>query len=157
MRPVGENTAAARQGGFSLVELIMGMIAAACLALTAGAMLWYGYLGWRRTGEQVAAQRDMRAAMDVLTRSLRMGSSATFTTGGVLTVQFSDRPTATVSASGSNLVYRPDITTANQATLVNGTLQRFDVALAGSVATVTLVLRLDPGGLSNRVTITRRN
>ena len=160
MRPSGPPTTSPfpMKGGFSLVELLAAMAAAAILALTAGAMLWYGYLGWTRARGSVELQRDMRAATDIFTRAARAGTNLVASTGTVFTVEFSDRPTASLFASGSSLVYDPDTASSgDQITVANGTLQSFDVSLAGNLTTLVLVLNSAGETLSNRVVISRRN
>lgn len=147
-----------RQRGFTIVELLVAVVASAVLALTAGAMLWYGTLGWRRTREAVDLQRDMAVTLDVMSRSVRAGTNLAFATGAVFTVRFTDRPTARVFASGSDLVYRPDVAApGNQMTLAKGTLRHFAVAVASNGATVVVVLAGGGEVLSNRVTVARRN
>jgi len=144
--------------GFTLVELLVTLLASAILALTAGAMLWYGTLGWRRTRDAVNLQRDMAATLDVMTRSVRAGTNLAFATGAVFTARFADRPTARVYASGSDLVYRPNVSDAgNEMTLVQGTLRQFAVAVASNGATVMVVLAGGGEELSNRVSLVRRN
>ena len=146
-----------RKTGFTLLELLAVMLAAAVLALTAGSMLWYGYRGWQRVGDSIGLQRDMRAAMNVMARSVRAGTNMTFSTGLVFTVQYSGLPPASVYAAGNSLYYVPDTGAAGSMCLVNGTLQQFGVALATNTATLTLVLQGNQETLSNRVVLTRRN
>jgi Tfp pilus assembly protein PilW len=147
-----------RRAGFSLVELIAGILAAAVLALTAGSMLWYGYLGWRRTGEAVALQRDSRVAMDVLTRALRTGTNMTFTTGMVFTVWCPDKPRASVYASGRNLFYVPNMASGgNSMQLIGGTLDRFSISFNSGSSSVLLMLSTPTSSISNRVVVSRRN
>ncbi len=147
-----------QRAGFSLIELVAGMLAAAVLALTAGSMLWYGYRGWRRTVDAVELQRDSRVAMDVLTRSMRAGTNMTFTTGLVFTVWRPNRPTARVYASGRDLFYVPNTASAgNNMRLVGGTLDRFNVGVGVSNSSVVLVLSTSASMISNRVVVSRRN
>jgi len=144
--------------GFTLAELLVAMLASAILALTAGAMLWYGTLGWRRTREAVDLQRDMAATLDVMTRSVRAGTNLVFATGAVFTVRFADRPTARVYANGNDLVYRPNVSDAgNEMTLADGTLRRFAVTVVSNGATVVVVLAGGSEVLSNGVSLVRRN
>ena len=147
-----------RKAGFSLLELVAGILAAAILALTAGSMLWYGYRGWKQVGDSIGLQRDMRNSMEVMSRAVRSGTNMTFSTGLVFTVQYSTLPTALVYANATNLFYQPDATVAgSQMTLVDGSLQQFAVSFATNTATVTLVLRGNQEVLSNQVVLTRRN
>ena len=148
----------AGRDGFTLVELTAGMVTASVLALTAGSMLWYGYLGWHRLGDAVNMQRDMRAALETLSHAVRTGTNMTVTGGTVFTVQSATRPPVSVYSSGGSLYYDPNTGAAgDQITLVNGTLQTFDVAVASNTATALLVLKSNSETLSNRVVMTRRN
>ncbi len=149
---------AARRAGFTLLELLAGIVAAAVLALTAGSMLWYGYRGWQRVGDSIGMQRDMRAAMDVMCRAIRAGTNMTFSPGLVFTVQYSGLPASSVYAASNSLYYVPDAASAgSQMRLVNGTLRQFGVDISADTATLTLVLQANQETLSNRVTLTRRN
>jgi Tfp pilus assembly protein PilW len=147
-----------RRAGLSLIELLVGLLAAAVLALTAGSMLWYGYLGWHRTGEAVGLQRDSRTAMDVLTRALRSGTNMTFSTGMVFTVWYADKPAASVYAAGRDLFYQPNIAAGgNTMKLIAGTLDRFNVGLGSGTSSVLLVVSTSTSSISNRVVVSRRN
>ena len=143
--------------GFTMVELIAVILSSAVLALTAGSMLWYGYVGWKRAGDAVEMQRDSRAAMDVLTRALRAGTNATFTTGLVFTVNCYGKPTASVYASGRSLYYIPDTSAGAQTRLVNGTVARFGMTMSTGVSTVILVLSNGYTSVSNQMSVWRRN
>ena len=137
---------------------MVAVVAASILALTAGTMLWYGYLGWKRENEAVELQRDMGAAMDVLTRAIRSGTNMTFAAGPVFTVQFDSKPTASIFTSGNNLVYDPDTSVSgDQTALVNGRLRRFDISMNTNMVTVVLLLQTAQETLSNSVSISRRN
>lgn len=57
--------------GFTIVELMMAMLAMAILSLAVGSMLVYGWMGWRRNTESVGMQRDAVLAMNVVAREIR--------------------------------------------------------------------------------------
>jgi prepilin-type N-terminal cleavage/methylation domain-containing protein len=148
----------AARAGFTLVELMAASVASAVLLLTVGCLLWFGYLGWKRTSEAVNLQRDMRASMDVLTRMVRSGTNMTFSTSLVFVVQYSNRPPSSVTGVGSNLFYDPNTTASGDgAQLVYGTLRQFHVAIATNLAYVTLRLSNSVDTISNRVAVFRRN
>ena len=153
-----ESGAARSMAGFSLLEMLAGIIAAAVLALTAGSMIWYGYRGWQGLGDSVGLQRDTRAALDVMARAVRTCTNMTFSTGLVFKVDYSGLPTAQIYAASNSLYYQPDATVAGtQMKLVNGTLKQFAVSFVTNTATVTLVLQANRETVSNRVVLTRRN
>ena len=60
-----------RCAGFTLVELMMAMLAMSVLLLATGAMLVYSWLGWRRNMESVSMQRDAVIAMETIGREIR--------------------------------------------------------------------------------------
>lgn len=63
-----------KSDGFTIVELMVSMIAFSVLALAVGSMLYYGWLGWRRSAESVALQRDAMIAMRVVEHRIRNAS-----------------------------------------------------------------------------------
>jgi len=145
------------KSGFTLVEVMAALVGAAILALTAGVMLRYGMLSWTRGKQFVYLQEDMSLAMDIMSRSIRTGTNMSFS-AGVFTVQFADKPTASVYASGNSLLYDPNTSAGGDVmTVVNGTLQFFSVTLVTNSATVALVLQGNGDLLSNQVAVARRN
>ena len=80
--------------GFTLVELIAGMLGMAIIALAVGLMLVYGWMGWRRTAESIQMQRNSMVALRILERRIRNASMADIAGFGTGTTQltFSDEP-----------------------------------------------------------------
>lgn len=147
-----------RRRGFSLVELLVALTAASILALTMGAMMWSATLSWKRTGQSVELQRDMRASMDVITRMARSATNMQFSTGLVYTAQFSDRSPMSVYVATNRLYFDPNTTVANnEVRLSSGQVNRFAVQFTGRTAIVTLSLRNSDDVVSNLVVLTRRN
>jgi|GEM_PF-5054346 prepilin-type N-terminal cleavage/methylation domain-containing protein len=147
-----------RRRGFSLVEMLVALSAASILALTMGAMMWSATLSWKRTGQSVELQRDMRASMDVITRMARSATNMLFTTGLVYTAQFSDRSPMSVYVATNRLYLDPNTTVANnEVRLTAGLVNRFAVQFTGRTAIVTLSLRNNDDVVSNLVVLTRRN
>lgn len=66
--------------GYSLIELMAGMLAAAVLALTVGTMLYHAYDAWDDNHDAVNLHRDGRNAMDLMARAIRDASAARVTT-----------------------------------------------------------------------------
>jgi prepilin-type N-terminal cleavage/methylation domain-containing protein len=60
--------------GFTVIELMVSMIAFSVLAIAVGSMLYYGWLGWRRSTDSVAFQRDAMIAMRVVEHRIRSAS-----------------------------------------------------------------------------------
>ena len=147
-----------RRCGFSLVELLVALTAASILALTMGAMMWAATLSWKRTGQSLELQRDMRASMDVITRMVRSATNMLFSTGLVYTAQFSDRSPQSVYVATNRLYYDPNTSVANnEVRLTAGQVSQFAMQFTGRTAIVTLRLQNNDDAISNRVQLTRRN
>jgi type II secretory pathway pseudopilin PulG len=91
--------------GFTLVELMAGMLGMAIIALAVGAMLVYGWMGWRRTAESIQMQRNSMVALRILERRIRNASLNEIAGFGVGTTQltFADEPdfSSTTFSEGS--------------------------------------------------------
>lgn len=143
--------------GFTLVEMLVAMMAAAVLVLVMGSMLWYGFLGLKRTQNAVALQRDMRASMTALAQMTHSATGMSFA-AGVYLAQYSNRPPASVYSASSNLFFDPNTTAAGDAMqLAYGTLRTFNVTVVTNLATVVLALGDTRETVSNRVVLFRRN
>lgn len=65
--------------GFTLVELLVAMLAFSIMILAVGLMLVYGWLGWRQTTHSVNMQRDAVLAMEQIAREIRTSNIADIT------------------------------------------------------------------------------
>ena len=120
--------------------------------------MWSATLSWKRTGQSVELQRDMRASMDVITRMARSATNMLFSTGLVYTAQFSDRSPMSVYVATNRLYFDPNTSVANnEVRLTAGQVNRFAVQFTGRTAIVTLSLRNSDDVVSNLVVLTRRN
>ena len=63
-----------KHNGFTVIELMVSMVAFSVLAIAVGSMLYYGWLGWRRNTDSVAFQRDAMVAMRVVEHRIRNAS-----------------------------------------------------------------------------------
>lgn len=112
--------------GFSLAEVMVALVSGSILALTAGSMLFYTYLGWRRSGQAVEIQRDASVAVALLSHSLRRTAAVNVTVAGSrITIV---RPTVTeeFSVSGQDLIHDPDTSTAgDEQTIIFGRVVSF--------------------------------
>ena len=137
--------------GFTIVELLIGIIAAAILALTAGTMLINGYKGWVRSLALADMERDAAVAIHTLDLAVRGATNAVPGTTLILTMA-SNGVTRVFSATGASpnkksLAY-------NGMTLVNGRLVSFASTVTGSVVGVTMVLAgIDQNGQDTGVTM----
>jgi type II secretory pathway component PulJ len=60
---------------FTVIELVLAMVAASMLAAIVSTMLFYGYTTWNRNSSFLELQRDVTLAMQTLSRSLRQASA----------------------------------------------------------------------------------
>ena len=98
--------------GFSLIDIIMGMLAAAVLVLTMGTMLFYGYKSYVHNSQMLELHRDGTAAVQMLTPKIRGASPSRVTVaGGQITILprniFVD-PTVSFFTNDHHLVFDPD-------------------------------------------------
>lgn len=127
-----------RQSGFTLVELMVGLIAASILAVTAGLMLAQAYQGWIRAMAVADMERDAAVALHTLDVAVRGASNAVpNASGSTLTVDIPPYPSRVFSSSGTSprgsLSY-------NGMTLVNGRLVTFTNSVANGGITITMTL-----------------
>lgn len=95
-----------RQYGFTLVELLLGIVAAAILALTAGAILVNGYRGWQRAQRMAEVRRDTTVALRALDWTLRPAGYVSITNAaGAVELRYRrpDLSWGVVRQSGSTL------------------------------------------------------
>jgi prepilin-type N-terminal cleavage/methylation domain-containing protein len=131
-----------RLRGFTLVEVLVAIVAASILVLTGGAMLYFSYLGWQRDTNAVDMQQDGSAAMLAITRYVRAAQPGGLTAGGgVLTITTSNA-TVRISKSGSQLIFDPNTGVGgNELALVPSRVVSFTpVAMTNRVG-VTLILQ----------------
>ena len=65
-----------RQSGFTLLEVMVGILCAGILALTMGSLLYFNYKGWKGLQAVADMQRDGSLAMNTMTRVIRGSASA---------------------------------------------------------------------------------
>jgi len=134
--------------GYSLVELLAGMLAASILALTLGTMLFHAYDAWDDNHDAVNLHRDGRNAMDLITRAIRDASMARVTTAenNNLVIQ-NEAGTSSVRfwRTGRSLLYDPDTGAGgDEIVLVEARdAARFNVTM--TAADVTIRLDLERG------------
>jgi hypothetical protein len=125
-----------RPGGVTLVELLIAMLSASILALTAGIILVFCFKTLRANGDVVGLQRDVDITTRTLYRAIRTARSSELNrahlpvngTSSRLTIGTRSffRATAahTFDAGGSFLVYDPNTAAGgDEQVLVAGTLQ----------------------------------
>ncbi len=122
------------QAGFSLVEFLVAFLAAAILAVTAGALLHMTFAVWTRGHSAVNVQRDLTAVTQLLNGMLRGASRAdvTFNSSQIQVVDGAVTKRLTYNSGAGSLVYDPDTGSAgDEVSIVSGNLQTFTPSAVG--------------------------
>jgi len=131
--------------GFTIVELIVALVAASILAITAGITLVYGYSGWRRNNAAVELQRDATLAMYRLSRAVRGASAADVTTpsAGQSAAQLTIQQTEFRVDDVNHLLYDPNTgIDGDEVVIVDGRLKTFAVTNLSTGAGISIILEL---------------
>ena len=142
--------------GFTLVELLIGVVAAAVLALTAGLMLVNTYQGWARGQGVVELERDAALAIQTLavaTRGACYTNTTPVTGTDTLVVTVPGNTVRTFSVQGRSLIYSHNggsmIVVSNRLAATKGFVSSYDSA--ARTITVTLALYDQVTGLGMTV------
>ena len=81
-----------RTAGFTIIELMVGMLGMAMISLAVGSMLVYGWMGWRRNMESIAMQRNAMVAMHMLEQRIRNATMDEIGGFGTQTLVFDNDP-----------------------------------------------------------------
>lgn len=87
--------------GFTIVELMVGMLAFSVMALVVATMLIYGWRGWVRSRELVSMQREASLSMLMIVKEIRNSTYAGITDGSG--ISFSDTGSS-FSESGNSII-----------------------------------------------------
>lgn len=125
--------------GFTMVELLVALVAASILAITTGITLVYGHSGWHRNNAAMELQRDATLAMYRLSRAVRGASAADVTTSASqLTIQ-----TTQFRVNGYHLLYDPNTgIDGDEVVIVDGRLKTFTVTSLAAGTGVSIILEL---------------
>lgn len=141
--------------GFTMVELLVALVAASILAITAGITLVYCYSGWCRNNAAVELQRDATLAMYRLSSAVR-GASAT-DVNTPLAGQSAERLTIQQTefrVNEKHLLYDPNTgIDGDEVVIVDGRLKTFTVTNLSTGTGVSIVLELQNEN-SDEITIT---
>jgi prepilin-type N-terminal cleavage/methylation domain-containing protein len=99
-----------QKSGFTLIEVMVGMLAAAVLALTFSAMLIASYRSWENNRDSVKMQNDATLALALIGREIRKSNIEDITINGV---KFSEDP----EARGDLLAFAASTTRSNAVTI----------------------------------------
>ncbi|MBN2161382.1 MAG: type II secretion system protein [Pontiellaceae bacterium] len=98
------------RSAFTLIELMVAVLAGAVFALLVGSMLIFSYQGWSDNNRKVEQHRDASLAMDTigrLIRQARMGEDQVHRSEDGRTLYFESTGTTNVSWLGAQLIYNP--------------------------------------------------
>ena len=126
-----------KNSGFTVVELMAGMLSAAVLALVFSAVLIYGYKGLIRLQAESAMQADADVAMRTMDRIGRGASNATWS-ASTLTLVMTNGATQVFSKSGSNLLWGASTLIANR--VVTFSCVRTNTSVDKAIVSVSLGL-----------------
>jgi len=132
--------------GFTIVELLIGITAAAILALAAGVLLMNTYQGWASASSAVELERDAAVAIHTLELAVRGASNTVTGEVGVdrLKVRNPDGVIRAFSVQTSNgrrsLLYNPADPGGASMILVDKRLGTFVSASTGNMVCVSLAL-----------------
>jgi type II secretory pathway pseudopilin PulG len=140
------------KNGFTVIELIVGMIAASMLAVIMSVVLFYGYTAWNRNSSFLELQRDATLAMQTLSKSLRQATA----TGVDLTqpgqIVVSNLNTTTLTSfyqQGGNLICNPAVNNGGVPfSLVRGWVIPSGFTCSNIAQGVTMRLKLKNGSKS---------
>ncbi len=150
------------QSGFTIVEMMVALLAGVVLALTVGAMIVFAYMAWAHNSDAVKVQGDGSVAMIVISREIRESGINDILIDGV---SFDDNPRAsgsrldfapnavrTVSSRivvvGDQLIFRP-----SEFVLVEDWLDSFTAQFNPNGPSVDIVLHLRGGNRINETTL----
>jgi prepilin-type N-terminal cleavage/methylation domain-containing protein len=129
--------------GFTIVELMIAMLAGSILALTAGIVLFQGFTVLTRNRAAAELQRDGSIAVEMLQRKLREStrSDIRLVTGGI-EIDLPGGKTASLTDNGAgDLVYDPDTGSGGGlVTIIDGTLVAMTAELSNTLARIELNL-----------------
>ncbi len=133
--------------GFTVVELLIGVSAAAILALAAGSLLANTYRGWGRGVAAADMERDAAVAVHTLEIAIRGASNTVSGEVGVDKLKIRDpdgriRSFTVATASGRrSLLYNPGGPTGLPMVLVDQRLETFEAAATGKMVRITMTVK----------------
>jgi type II secretory pathway pseudopilin PulG len=131
-----------RQSGFTLIEVLTGMLAAIVLALAAGVMFVYVYRCWAANRDSVETQRDAGFALALLSSRVHPACPTNLSVGsGWISISTTNGNTKFYQA-GRNLL--ADLDTGDPGVpvvLITNRVDAFQVSNALGRVAVRLVLR----------------
>ncbi|VGO17545.1 hypothetical protein PDESU_06142 [Pontiella desulfatans] len=90
-----------KRSGFSLVEMMVAILASSILALTVGSILYFSWMAWMQHNDSVSMQRDVSLTMKLIADEVRETPIEDISVGGSL-----QGAHGAFVVSGNDLVYK---------------------------------------------------
>jgi len=139
-----------QQSGLTIIELMVAMVAGAIVAVTAGAMLYYGYVAWRQNNAVVDIQRDATVALGAIGRAVR--GAVGVAVGAELRATNAAGVVQRFHVGGDGLLYEQPDTLDPAEILLTVTPQVTVAAFSSAAADDGVAVHLDLLGDETRVT-----
>jgi prepilin-type N-terminal cleavage/methylation domain-containing protein len=149
--------------GFTLIELMVAIVASAIVVLAAGIVIVIGQTSWNQTWKKVNLQRDASYAMLRMSQSIKAATSAAADVNGpVLNIKIKDPNTGTIKtitfsyvADTNNLQCQIG---GQPQTIINGEVKDLQFNVAGNnTVTIDLSLKKDDAQAHFISTVMMRN
>ena len=136
------------QKGFTIIELVIAIIAGIIVIVAAGMMLFYGQKSWNNTWKRVNLQRDASYAMQRMSRAVKAGTSARVEGNGVGLRIYNDiegvwRRFFVQPAANSLMLKTAIVGETISETVLNGKVQDLQFNVTGTTVRIELKLRED--------------
>ena len=145
------------QKGFTLIEVMIAIVASVILLLAAGTALVSGHTFWNKAWEKVNLQRDASYAMLKISHSIKEGMSAELESDGkaVKIYRETDWIRFFLEEASNNL--KCQIEGGEPQTVVNGKVEDVTFTLQGSLLGIDLKLKKDNFQIHFVSTVMMRN
>jgi prepilin-type N-terminal cleavage/methylation domain-containing protein len=144
--------------GFTLIELMVAIVASAIVVLAAGIVIVIGQTSWNQTWKKVNLQRDASYAMLRMSQSIKAATSAGKSPDGrVLYIPTQSNPNITFSYVADTNNLQCQIVGEQPQTIINGKVKDLQFNVAGNTVTIDLSLKEDDAQTHFISTVMMRN
>ncbi|MCJ7654545.1 MAG: prepilin-type N-terminal cleavage/methylation domain-containing protein [Dehalococcoidia bacterium] len=145
--------------GFTLIELMVAIVASAIVVLAAGIVIVIGQTSWNQTWKKVNLQRDASYAMLRMSQSIKAATSAGKSPDGrVLYIPTQSNPNITFSYVADTNNLQCQIVGEQPQTIINGEVKDLQFNVVGNnTVTIDLSLKKDDAQAHFKSTVMMRN
>jgi prepilin-type N-terminal cleavage/methylation domain-containing protein len=145
--------------GFTLIELMVAIVASAIVVLAAGIVIVIGQTSWNQTWKKVNLQRDASYAMLRMSQSIKAATSAGKSPDGrVLYIPTQSNPNITFSYVADTNNLQCQIVGEQPQTIINGKVTNLQFNVVGNnTVTIDLSLKKDDAQAHFISTVMMRN